>query len=466
MNRRRFKEPINRLPKEYIEVEYLESTGTQYLSTDITNATNRSYLKVNVKYIYEGTYTGRLYGITDANANQSYFLGRYNNFAYNKGGDYIVLTDYVKNGINDYSATFNNGNILLKINEGQQTATATYRTLSKGLFGIFCRYRVDVSTYAELESIKLCKFEAFSSETNCILNLIPCKRKSDNKPGMYDIVNNKFYTNQGTGEFLTGPEFDCDATGELGPENPMKAKFVGYKKIDDTDDENIKLVDRLWDYKRGYYKIEEDTFIGYYIKDGLVFHLDGIDKGTASGWTDLVKGIRFTGSATKMDKCFSFNGTSDYLVGPSNSMKYLVRNGCTIEVCFSQNNTGARQIFGQGVEGAIAIQTVTSRKGISIATCGNTDLFPIYSKSIELNKKYSISANIDNAIINNEELQKGEVYNMTDISNIPRIGARIAISTISGYFGGEIYSIRIYNRKLTKEEMLHNQMIDSIRFGV
>ena len=35
--------------------------------------------------------------------------------------------------------------------------------------------------------------------------LVPCYRKSDNKPGMYDIFNGVFYTNQGTGEFAVGP---------------------------------------------------------------------------------------------------------------------------------------------------------------------------------------------------------------------------------------------------------------------
>ena len=36
--------------------------------------------------------------------------------------------------------------------------------------------------------------------------LYPVYRKSDSKPGMYDIVNNVFYTNQGSGEFLVGPD--------------------------------------------------------------------------------------------------------------------------------------------------------------------------------------------------------------------------------------------------------------------
>ena len=34
--------------------------------------------------------------------------------------------------------------------------------------------------------------------------LKPCVRIADNKPGMYDFISRTFFTNQGTGEFLTG----------------------------------------------------------------------------------------------------------------------------------------------------------------------------------------------------------------------------------------------------------------------
>lgn len=33
-------------------------------------------------------------------------------------------------------------------------------------------------------------------------NFVPCVRKSDSKPGMYDTVSKTFYTNAGTGEFI------------------------------------------------------------------------------------------------------------------------------------------------------------------------------------------------------------------------------------------------------------------------
>lgn len=43
--------------------------------------------------------------------------------------------------------------------------------------------------------------------SSIIRDMVPCYRKVDNKKGMYDIVNYKFYPNQGSGDdFTAGSE--------------------------------------------------------------------------------------------------------------------------------------------------------------------------------------------------------------------------------------------------------------------
>lgn len=39
-----------------------------------------------------------------------------------------------------------------------------------------------------------------------IANYVSCYRKADGEIGLYDIVNNRFYTNSGTGTFEKGPD--------------------------------------------------------------------------------------------------------------------------------------------------------------------------------------------------------------------------------------------------------------------
>ena len=47
---------------------------------------------------------------------------------------------------------------------------------------------------------------SFSANNTLLRDMYPVYRKADNKPGLYDIVNNQFYVNQGTGEFTVGPD--------------------------------------------------------------------------------------------------------------------------------------------------------------------------------------------------------------------------------------------------------------------
>ena len=43
-----------------------------------------------------------------------------------------------------------------------------------------------------------------SENGEVIQHLVPCYRKTDNAIGMYDVVNDEFHANEGTGEFLKG----------------------------------------------------------------------------------------------------------------------------------------------------------------------------------------------------------------------------------------------------------------------
>lgn len=54
-------------------------------------------------------------------------------------------------------------------------------------------------------NIRVYEFSAFTGLNN-VIKLIPCYRKSDSEIGMYDIVNNQFFTNAGTGAFLKGAD--------------------------------------------------------------------------------------------------------------------------------------------------------------------------------------------------------------------------------------------------------------------
>ena len=73
-------------------------------------------------------------------------------------------------------------------------------------FGVFAINRDGTyRTFIDNSDIRI-KYMRFYKNGKDVCNLIPCYRKNDSKPGLYDIVGRKFYTNVGTGEFEVGPD--------------------------------------------------------------------------------------------------------------------------------------------------------------------------------------------------------------------------------------------------------------------
>lgn len=56
-----------------------------------------------------------------------------------------------------------------------------------------------------LSAVRIYSMKIWNNNT-LVRNFIPCYRKSDNEPGMYDTVNSVFYTNVGTGTFIVGSD--------------------------------------------------------------------------------------------------------------------------------------------------------------------------------------------------------------------------------------------------------------------
>lgn len=193
-----------------------------------------------------------------------------------------------------------------------------------------------------------------------------------------------------------------------------------------------------------------------YITDGLIFMLDGIEKGENEGtWTDLVGGITFTNNnVINTDYGWSFNGRSSYfystsvLTGSSNH---------TVEVCFKPNNTNTYCLF---------ICNKNTQNNVLFYKSGNNITFSQYNNTYPLtlsaNQKYSVSLNLDNGLLNGSSVIKNSSTDYQIGTNNFYIGRRSAGS----YFNGEIYAIRVYNRKLSQAEQLFNFNVDNTRFNL
>lgn len=192
--------PGGRLPKAYREVEYLESTRLQYIDLNfIANGNTHIYVDFEGVGPFIGSFiTGRrvsvLSGLFGLNiGNDKYFGAGYGG----QRNQTIALYDN-----NRHIYELNKNNVYLD-NELKHTFTSAglSSSLNQYLFAVNEQGTADL-----FAKIKCYSFKAWDDNDNLIRNLVPCYRKSDYKPGMYDLVNNVFYVNQGTSEdFILGP---------------------------------------------------------------------------------------------------------------------------------------------------------------------------------------------------------------------------------------------------------------------
>ena len=204
----------NLLPDEYQQVEYIESTGTQYIDTNFkgnqdTKITCESVISDEFK---SGYYQG-LFGATDVN----------------------VSTELNRNVIHMHRASASNliimaayGSKIKNIGfSGDITKKHIYE-LDKNIYKVdneiiysypmqtfMCTQNINIfrdnNSYMQDKrycNMKLYSFKIYDNES-LIRNFIPCYRNTDNIIGLYDTVEGKFYTNQGDktkGDFIPGPE--------------------------------------------------------------------------------------------------------------------------------------------------------------------------------------------------------------------------------------------------------------------
>jgi hypothetical protein len=194
-----------RLPLEYQEVEYLESDGNQWISTDLVLKfleTDEFFIRFSI--LRDGTQ------IFWGNGNHAY---RTSPSRYLQG---VRLNGRIRNDLNEgvNGAYYFFGSLDLD-------TWATEHVIGKSVSCLGVTQQVSDQTqnntynmilFAQIEGSQstnaACRISDCWYKRNNIylLNLIPCYRKSDSKPGMYDTVTKTFYTNAGAGEFLVGAD--------------------------------------------------------------------------------------------------------------------------------------------------------------------------------------------------------------------------------------------------------------------
>ena len=195
---------VPRLPKEYQEVAYLENTGGQWIDSGIIGNQDTYVLYDFALVEISDSF---LFGSRMSAMDRAFYFvirgGIWFACSYNQSGN----LDYYKNGV-AYNADLERH--VNTLHKGEATIDGITRS---------------VGSYSNFETPKTLALFGLNGPNgfhsgpkikvySCILknndtpqrNFIPCYRKSDTKPGMYDLVTKTFFTNAGTGEFICGPK--------------------------------------------------------------------------------------------------------------------------------------------------------------------------------------------------------------------------------------------------------------------
>lgn len=194
-----------------------------------------------------------------------------------------------------------------------------------------------------------------------------------------------------------------------------------------------------------------------YIQDGLVMHLDGIDKGETSGlWSSLVGTSYATLNSHSIsnEDNIEMDGAGCLTVTNAVSTSYL---SGTIEVCCDNSSSGTAIIY-LGLSDKMAFTINSSGYSFGM-TSSNNQWNPTEPAS-----KFTASANSTRFMLNGVSGGTLSNNNWTALTSTT-IGGRGGNNN-HYYVTAKIYSIRIYNRKLTYEEMLRNQKVDNARFNL
>ena len=191
-----------KLPDGYTQVDYIESSGTQYIDTGV-NADINLDIKIDMQYTninasnndtnfgaiyHDGSIYRRYHTVKNQGKFSWYVLSNVNNII---SFDILRHTTYIK--ASERKMIFD---------EVEYTLSEITQTNPNINFWLFGR-NSNNSSLIFYNSSKLYSCQMYYNNV-LVRDFIPCYRNSDNEVGLYDLVNDVFYTNQGTGVFSYG----------------------------------------------------------------------------------------------------------------------------------------------------------------------------------------------------------------------------------------------------------------------
>ena len=185
------------LPSGYRKLEYIQSSGTQYIDTGFKpNQDTRVVTKISFNVLTSGT-SSYAFGAANSGSSGLFEISTGNNLIRLGYGGTAVTQTFPST--KPFTIDFNKN--VVTINGAAYTLTAATFT------GTYSMYICDTNrgkAYRAIPAVTVYSFQIYDNGT-LVRDFIPCKNASG-VVGMWDDVNNTFYSNAGSGTFTAGPE--------------------------------------------------------------------------------------------------------------------------------------------------------------------------------------------------------------------------------------------------------------------
>lgn len=318
---------ISQLPTEYQEVEYIESSGTQYIDTGVI-PTVATGVKVRGHYVSLQNADNIILGASDQTAfanGKPYAVDSYPDKVFfpfggfaNDATDTITISQ-TKNKQYEYTLNYKNSGIATV--ETQQLTLPTRSSMTSKAIYLFCLNGNGTAGYYSsfaLEYLQITQGE------DVIHDYVPCYRKADNVAGLYDLVTGAFYTNSGSGAFAVGKDSTKRGTwiiaagGSVPIQYALRRRMIGKKRIPKWTLSIAKIATGTSAKINGE-KLSADTYV---VDDGTIVTFTAVDL-TRKGRI-MVDGVTVAvGSSSAETVKYELEVHANYSATTSQSLYYL-----------------------------------------------------------------------------------------------------------------------------------------------
>lgn len=185
-------EPEPVLPQAYESVDYLESSGTQYIDTGVTVSGSLQY-DVDISFSKLATAWSGIMGGGVANANSAFaLLAKQDMYSFQHG----------TSAFNDMSYSFvidTLYNFILRHGFKGAGAYVPFTVINTNNHVHLFKASWMASS---CDGLRIHRVNIYDGLTE-VRHMIPARRVNDDVLGMYDFITESFYTNNGTDEFIT-----------------------------------------------------------------------------------------------------------------------------------------------------------------------------------------------------------------------------------------------------------------------